>query len=84
MGFLTASLRRLYSDGFTAGGPVSSPWWSGPKSEEPISGYYSDSGYAIIYTPDHPEGVVVENPQSSYLPGTGIPPLPGSYIESNY
>ncbi len=35
--------------------------------------YYSDSGYAIIYTPDHPEGVVVADPMADCLPGTGIP-----------
>mmetsp|Transcript_2877 Transcript_2877/g.6643 ORF Transcript_2877/g.6643 Transcript_2877/m.6643 type:complete len:82 (-) Transcript_2877:277-522(-) len=70
------SLRRLYADGFTAGDPVKSDWWKGPASEEPIGGYYSDSGYAIIYTPEHPEGVVVAEPQSSHLPGTGIPDFP--------
>jgi hypothetical protein len=38
-----------------------------------IGRYYSDSGYAIIYTPDHPEGVIVSDPTASCLPGTGIP-----------
>ena len=31
--------------------------------------YYSDSGYAIIYTPDHPEGVIVADPMGDCLPG---------------
>jgi hypothetical protein len=35
--------------------------------------YYSDSGYAIIYTPEHPEGVIVADPMADCLPGTGIP-----------
>jgi hypothetical protein len=37
--------------------------------------YYSDSGYAIIYTPEHPEGVVVADPMADCLPGvpTGSP-----------
>jgi hypothetical protein len=35
------SLRRLYADGFSAGDPVKSDWWRGPKSEEPIGGVSS-------------------------------------------
>mmetsp|Transcript_14012 Transcript_14012/g.21803 ORF Transcript_14012/g.21803 Transcript_14012/m.21803 type:complete len:92 (+) Transcript_14012:114-389(+) len=79
---------RSYCDGFTQDscGPrgVGNWWGSSPKDEAPIGGYYSDSGWAIIYTPDHPDGVVVADPMSSNLPGTGIPPMSGDYIETHY
>ena len=38
--------------------------------------YYSDSGYAIIYTPEHPEGVVVTDPMADCLPGMREVPAP--------